>query len=297
MKRLCGLCLMLVLTGCAGTTDLTPARTSMPAARAALRPELRIFYDALQDYGDWMLIEPYGYVFRPSISIAEWQPYSYGFWVPSDLYGWVWISSEPFGWATYHYGRWFNDSFQGWVWVPGNEWGPAWVGWQQSNSYVGWSPLTPGGGPFGKGYQWAPTAMLGSTDLHAHVASTTQLGARLGAARAVQNSDRLGTVSFNRGPVIEEIERVTGPLARVRIDDSVVPGAPQHTAGTGGRAPARPTLVEDTRRAALQAAQEASALAKQASAPPPQIRLVRPIGVPGRVAPAGVAPAPPDSVP
>jgi len=70
MRRLCVFLMPLLLAGCAGTADLTPARVSMPAARAALRPELRIFYDALQDYGDWILIEPFGYVFRPSLNVS-----------------------------------------------------------------------------------------------------------------------------------------------------------------------------------------------------------------------------------
>src|SRR5439155_7247046 len=98
---------------------------SMPAARAALRPEFRIFYDALVDYGDWVLIEPYGFVFRPKVDFATFHPYADGFWAPSDSWGWVWISAEPFGWATYHYGNWFWDRYQGWVWSPGPNWGPA----------------------------------------------------------------------------------------------------------------------------------------------------------------------------
>ena len=53
-----------------------------------------------QDDGDWTLIEPYGYVFRPHVNFVAWSPYQYGFWAPSDVYGWVWISAEPFGWAT-----------------------------------------------------------------------------------------------------------------------------------------------------------------------------------------------------
>src|SRR5438552_17186605 len=74
------------------------------AARLALAPEYRLFYDALQDYGDWVLIQPYGYVFRPRNNIVGWQPYLDGFWAANDLYGWVWVSAEAFGWATYQYG-------------------------------------------------------------------------------------------------------------------------------------------------------------------------------------------------
>ena len=42
------------------TMGLTPLPETMPAARAGLQPEYRIFYDALQDCGDWTLIEPFG---------------------------------------------------------------------------------------------------------------------------------------------------------------------------------------------------------------------------------------------
>ena len=73
--------------GCAATgysPDVTP---SMPAPRQALRPEYRFFYDALSDYGDWVLIEPYGYLFRPDVNFVAWRPYTDGYWVPTDIYG------------------------------------------------------------------------------------------------------------------------------------------------------------------------------------------------------------------
>ena len=91
----------------------------MPAARAALRPEYRLFYDSLVDYGDWVLIEPYGFMFRPRVDFATFRPYADGFWAPSDPWGWVWISAEPFGWATYHYGRWGYSRRIGWFWALG----------------------------------------------------------------------------------------------------------------------------------------------------------------------------------
>src|SRR5438132_1271400 len=47
----------------------------MPAARAGLRPEYRVFYDELKEYGDWVLIEPYGFVFRPRTRFNDWSPY------------------------------------------------------------------------------------------------------------------------------------------------------------------------------------------------------------------------------
>ena len=138
-------CVLALLQLSCSTSSLTPAASPMPAARAGLRPEYRVFYDELQEYGDWMLIEPYGFVFRPKTRFNNWSPYYDGFWSPSDSYGWVWVSGEPFGWATYHYGAWINDSYQGYVWVPGLEWAPAWVAWTGNQNYVGWAALTPSG--------------------------------------------------------------------------------------------------------------------------------------------------------
>ena len=118
----------------------------MPAARAGLSAEYRVFYDALQDYGDWPLIEPFGYVFRPYGTRDETGARtSTATGRPREMYGWVWISSEPYGWATYHYGDWFYDDYQGWVWIPGLDWGPAWVSWVKTPDYIGWAPLFPPG--------------------------------------------------------------------------------------------------------------------------------------------------------
>ena len=143
-----------------------------------------------------------------------------------------------------------------------------------------------------------PTATLASTDLHAHVATTAQLGARLGSARTVQNLDRDRGVTFDRGPRIEDIERVTGPLGRVRIEDSLPVGAAttpapagRPAASPGGYRPA--PLADAAKRAAEQSAREADALSRQKAAAPGVWKLVRPIGVPGR----GTQPAAGDSTP
>jgi hypothetical protein len=128
-----GVLLALLQLSCA-TTGMTPDPVSMPAARAGLRPQYRVFYDELVDYGDWILIEPYGFVFRPRTRFNSWSPYYDGFWSPSDNYGWVWVSAEPYGWATYHYGRWLNDDYQGWVWVPGARLGARVGGMERQRS-------------------------------------------------------------------------------------------------------------------------------------------------------------------
>jgi hypothetical protein len=259
----------------------------MPAARAGLRPEYRIFYDALSDYGDWVLIEPYGYLFRPSGELIGWRPYQSGFWAPTDSYGWVWISSEPFGWATYHYGRWVYDDYQGWVWRPGLEWGPAWVTWQMSDQYVGWSPLTwgqfssgSGSRVPGGGFLYTSVDRMGTTDLSLHLKRQSDLGEAGAGLKAVENSAEAGGVQIDLGPPITRIERVTGrSLTRVRVDDALSAASGGRSADVGvrgGRSGAASDAgVDDMRRAAEQGAREARSLTGRANRLPARLPVVR----------------------
>lgn len=278
--------LALPLASCGG---YVPEPSSMSAARAGLRPEYRLFYDSLEEHGDWILIEPYGYVFRPRVSAVAWRPYDDGFWAPSDVYGWVWISAEPFGWATFHYGRWMFDRFQGWVWLPGLDWAPAWVNWADAGDYVGWSPLLASGSAAGDipggAFRYAPVARLGETDLKAYARPAAQQPLRETPV-PIDNPGQVAGVTYNRGPSIARVERAAGPLTRVSIEDAVpalddtvrrLPAAPP------GSGPPHP-LADQTDRAAREAAQRARVLVGVSSRSPAQVRMVRPIG--------GVAPPP-----
>jgi hypothetical protein len=66
------------------------------------------------------------------------------------------VSYEPWGWAPYHYGRWSFVASIGWFWVPPIKgavyWGPGFVGWVQTPTYVSWVPLAPGEIYYGHGY-------------------------------------------------------------------------------------------------------------------------------------------------
>ena len=290
------------------TVGLTPLQDSMPAARAGLSPEYRLFYDALEDYGDWTLIEPFGYVFRPYGNVAGWRPYQYGYWAPSDVYGWVWISGEPYGWATYHYGEWICDRYQGWVWIPGLDWGPAWVSWEETPDYIGWAPMSPAGydsGLIPGGlYTYVPTAQLSSTDVQTRTRTKDQLGEKLGSPQPIENLVERDGVRFNAGPRFDMIERRSGPLSRVKIEDLFPDGGPgtkpggQPAAATSGPstvrkpgsrpAPAGSTgetaAIEAMRRAAEEAARSARSVTGKSTAPPPSIGVVR------RTAKPGIAP-------
>jgi hypothetical protein len=112
-----------------------------PSGRAAV--DLGVFYDDLAPYGHWVQSASYGWVWTPRIRRAGWRPYLDGHWVWTD-WGWTWVSDEPYGWACYHYGRWIDDASFGWEWVPGNDWGPAWVSWQEGGDFIGWAALPPG---------------------------------------------------------------------------------------------------------------------------------------------------------
>jgi len=283
---------VLALGGCAAA-GLQPIPPTMPAARAALLPEYRIFYDALEEYGDWTLIEPYGYVFRPKINFVGWRPYYEGFWVPSDIWGWVWVSAEPFGWATYHYGLWMHDRFQGWVWTPGLDWGPAWVNWQLADDFVGWAPLGPGGmdlgGVPGGGYSYVPLGQLASTSLKSQIIPAEKIAEKLALAKPLRNMVERNGVTINRGPKFELVERVAGPLTRVRLAEIAPVTGPKRGPGAGAATPVAEDDVEATRRAAQEATNQARAVAEQGGSPPSRLSVVRPVLVP---APAGRTTAP-----
>jgi hypothetical protein len=285
---------LAALLGCAAA-GLTPVDSNQPVARQALMPEYRVFYDALVDYGDWVLIEPYGFVFRPRVAWNQWQPFEDGFWAPTDAYGWVWISAEPFGWATYHYGQWLFDRFQGWVWIPGIEWMPGSVTWLAAGDYVGWGPLTAhasfGDTPPASAVHWAPLGELGATDLRTHIVPSERIASVTRDARPIRNVARVGGVTIDRGPAIETVEQVRGPLVRAHVEDLVPVDLGRRIAGPPTRAalPGRATAAADSaaqanrdaidamQRAAQQAAFEARQLVQTAGTAPANLRVVRPI--------------------
>ena len=128
-----------------------------PPALAEVSPAVEIraeadFYERLDPYGRWEVIEPYGRCWIPGRVEADWRPYCNGHWERTEA-GWYWASDEPWAWATYHYGRWDLHPRFGWYWVPQIQWAPAWVSWHRGGGNVGWAPLHPsvrvaiGGGP------------------------------------------------------------------------------------------------------------------------------------------------------
>src|SRR5512140_3544689 len=117
---------------------LAPARP----VHAYTSVSVSFFYDSLAPYGDWVTVSNHGRCWRPAHVSSGWQPYLNGEWTYTDL-GWTWVSYDPWGGDPYHYGTWVWEPPFGWVWVPGTVWGPSWVTWCYSDSYVGWAPIPP----------------------------------------------------------------------------------------------------------------------------------------------------------
>ena len=133
------------------TTNVPPAPATTSAAPVVVTPpltppaEVSEFYQPLAPYGTWVIVEPYGWCWQPSVVTinAGWSPYcDNGNWMWSDS-GWYWHSYYSWGWAPFHYGRWFYHPHRRWVWAPDRVWGPSWVCWRETPGYYGWAPLPP----------------------------------------------------------------------------------------------------------------------------------------------------------
>jgi hypothetical protein len=115
------------------------ANGSATAASAQYLPyELRSYSPALDQYGRWDYLAPYGYVWYPSVAVG-WRPYYHGHWRHTK-HGWTWFGIDRWAWPTHHFGRW-GFSVNSWFWIPGKVWGPAWVSWGFSSHFVSWCPL------------------------------------------------------------------------------------------------------------------------------------------------------------
>jgi hypothetical protein len=133
--------------------DSALARTG--ESRNYLPASLDVYSNDFDAYGRWVSTADYGYVWSPTVVVADWTPYRLGrwCWIGGDY---VWVSYEPWGWAPYHYGRWAFLPNTGWCWVPPPAtavyWGPGFVAWIDTPTYVSWVPLAPRETYYGYGY-------------------------------------------------------------------------------------------------------------------------------------------------
>jgi hypothetical protein len=123
-------------------SDSRESNIKTEVAETRLPQELSDFEGELDANGEWINLQPYGWVWKPGHVDADWRPYYNGSWTWLSLGGWTWVPYEPWGWAPFHYGRWgWGPSF-GWYWIPASMWGPAWVDWWWGYDYWGWAPLS-----------------------------------------------------------------------------------------------------------------------------------------------------------
>jgi hypothetical protein len=118
-------------------------------SRGYLPENVTIGASDLNRNGRWISVEEYGNAWVPSYVDASWSPYSVGRWCYRPLYGWTWVSYEPWGWLPYHYGSWYNSPRYGWCWIPGPAfsfyfWSPGLVSFYNGPGWVSWCPLGPG---------------------------------------------------------------------------------------------------------------------------------------------------------
>ncbi len=120
-----------------------------------LPDELDVYAYDFDTNGKWVYVRDYGYCWTPTVVVAGWSPYRLGRWT---WFGndYIWVSYDPWGWVPYHYGRWSFSVSIGWFWVPPVRgavyWGPGFVGWVHTPTYVSWVPLAPGEIYYGYGY-------------------------------------------------------------------------------------------------------------------------------------------------
>jgi hypothetical protein len=103
----------------------------------------------LDRHGRWVEVDTYGSAWVPYSVGFSWSPYSVGRWCYRPLFGWTWVSYEPWGWLPYHYGSWYRSSIYGWCWLPGpafsfNFWSPGLVTFYSGPGWISWCPLGPG---------------------------------------------------------------------------------------------------------------------------------------------------------
>ncbi len=186
----------------------------------------RYLPDELQEYspdfdenGRWEYTSDYGYVWSPAITVVEWAPYTIGSWIWVRN-NYVWISFESWGWAPYHYGRWVYVTARGWCWVPPARgavyWGPGFVGWVYTPTYVAWVPLAPEEIYYGYGYYGPGSVNITTININTIVINKRYRNSTAAHAVTVVKRDTFGTgmrvpVRLKENPFVEIVkQRRTG---------------------------------------------------------------------------------------
>ncbi len=172
-----------------------------------LPASLGVYGTDFETYGHWVQTDAYGYVWIPYRVAADWAPYSVGrwCWIGNDY---VWVSYEPWGWVPFHYGRWSFVVNIGWCWVPPLAadvyWCPGFVAWISTPTYVAWVPLAPGEIYYGHGSYGRHSVNITNVNINSIQITNNYVNARYVNAVTVVNHK-----SFIEGRY-EQRQRVAG---------------------------------------------------------------------------------------
>ena len=236
-----------LISGCVVTAHPRPVVYGPPPA------EVGVFYDTLSPYGEWIVVEQVGRVWRPHPWIvgAEFEPYvTGGYWVNTDA-GWSFKTEWVWGWAPFHYGRWYRDGSLGWVWVPGTTWAPAWVEWRYGGGYVGWAPLPPPGvavvyHSYQAPWVFVPTRYLVEPEVRRYALPAREVHVAFAVTQPLHPATGQRGMQWHVGPPPGEVARAAGRhIASVPLNaPPPAPGVvrpvtagPPHTARAGAPVP------------------------------------------------------------
>jgi hypothetical protein len=280
-------------------------RDQMLAARSEssryLPDELHEYSSDFDNNGKWDYVSDYGYAWFPVVSTPVWAPYTAGNWI--WIRGaYVWVAYDPWGWAPYHYGRWVHVTSRGWCWIPpvagSVYWGPGYVGWVVTPTYVAWVPLAPGEIYYGYGYYGASSVNITAINVKDHLRYRNYVNARHHNSVVVSKRETFGTgrrvpVKLRENPFLE-----TRPPGGA--DVGIVPPREK---------PGRPIVVvpfdmrdrekqrhEERERTGVSEPRRVEPPASPPVPPSPTIRKDRPVVAPPVVQPGPQQVRPPDRV-
>ncbi len=279
----------LLVSGCVVVARPRPVVYAPPPAGVG------VFYDALAPYGEWIIVEQYGRVWRPHPWIvgAHFEPYSTGgYWVNTEA-GWSFRTQWSWGWAPFHYGRWYRDSAFGWVWVPDTTWGPAWVEWRFGGGYVGWAPLPPHGvavvyRSYEPPWVFVPTRYLVEVDARRYAVPPSEVHGAFAVTQPLHPAT--GGTQWHVGPPPGQVAGAVGrPIAAVPLNATPpAPGVvrpvtvgPPHAARGGAPVPPGPSFPPGAPRGGI----SSSPVTPGHPSPPPGVS-------PGAASPPSHVPAP-----
>jgi len=176
-------------------TDRDRRLTAWGESSRYLPDELHEYSTDFDENGRWEYAGTYGYVWAPTVVAAGWAPYTVGRWIWIRGH-YVWVAYDPWSWAPSHYGRWVYLS-NSWCWVPppigSVYWGPGYVGWLVTPTYVAWVPLAPGEIYYGYGYYGPGSVNINTVNVRTIIVNRTYINARAANSVTIEHRESFGT--------------------------------------------------------------------------------------------------------